>query len=61
MPVANSASKKREPSAYNIFVKKTMEKLKKEDEKAGRKSDRGRCQENMKKVAALWRQSKSSK
>lgn len=46
-----SVKKKRAPSAYNLFMKKTMKALNAEDKKAGRKPDAGK---NMKKMAVMW-------
>ena len=51
-------AKKRAPSAYNVFVSKTMKSLKQDDIKSGRVPN---AQANLKKAAALWKKSKASK
>ncbi|TYJ58563.1 hypothetical protein B9479_000773 [Cryptococcus floricola] len=49
-----TAGKKRAgaPSAYNVYMKVQLAKIKEEQEKSGKKSDH---KENFKKVAAEWK------
>ncbi|EAL21198.1 hypothetical protein CNBD2550 [Cryptococcus deneoformans B-3501A] len=51
---AKTGGKKRsgQPSAYNIYMKVQLAKLKEEQEKSGKKADH---KENFKKVAADWK------
>ncbi|OXC65189.1 hypothetical protein AYX13_05669 [Cryptococcus neoformans] len=54
MSTAKTGGKKRsgQPSAYNIYMKVQLAKLKEEQEKSGKKIDH---KENFKKVAADWK------
>ncbi|ODO10044.1 hypothetical protein I350_02269 [Cryptococcus amylolentus CBS 6273] len=54
MAPKTTAGKKRAgaPSAYNVYMKVQLAKIKEEQEKSGKKSDH---KENFKKVAAEWK------